>query len=87
MLVAVMKGCACRPSSAKVVSKHGERHPALVRVQEIFTSLHDELRMHLMKEEQMLFPYIIGLEKSVTHKSIPPEVPFGTVQNPVRLMV
>ena len=35
----------------------------------------------------MLFPYIIGLEESAKHKSGPPRAPFGTVQNPVRMMV
>jgi regulator of cell morphogenesis and NO signaling len=75
------------PLLAKVASKHGEHHPEVVRVQGLFTSLRNELSMHLMKEEQMLFPYIIGLEESVAHKSAPPRAPFGTVQNPVRMMV
>ena len=35
----------------------------------------------------MLFPYIISLEKSATGKSFPPSAPFGTVQNPVRMMM
>src|SRR5512146_455646 len=75
------------PLLAKVASKHGERHPEIVRVQELFTSLRNELSMHLMKEEQMLFPYIIALEASVTNESVLPRAPFGTVQNPVRMMV
>ncbi len=75
------------PLSAKVVSKHGEHHPELQRIHELFTSLRSELSMHLMKEEQMLFPYIIGLEDSATRNSAPPRAPFGTVQNPVRMMV
>jgi regulator of cell morphogenesis and NO signaling len=76
-----------QPLLAKVVSKHGEHHPELAQVEELFTSLRNELSMHLMKEEQMLFPYIIALEESVTHKSAPPRAPFGTVQNPVHMMV
>jgi len=75
------------PLLAKVVTKHGERHPELGRVRELFTSLSNELSMHMMKEEQMLFPYIIALEDSVTHQSLPPRAPFGSVQNPVRMMV
>jgi regulator of cell morphogenesis and NO signaling len=75
------------PLLAKVVSKHGENHPELERVQALFTSLRNELSLHLMKEEQMLFPYIIGLEESEKQKSAPPRAPFGTVQNPVRMMV
>ena len=81
------EGLRLQPVLAKVVLKHGERHPELAQVQELFTSLRNELSMHLMKEEQMLFPYIIALEESATHKSVAPRAPFGTVQNPVRMMV
>jgi regulator of cell morphogenesis and NO signaling len=75
------------PLLAKVVSKHGESHPELTRIQELSTSLCNELSLHMMKEEQMLFPYIIALEESAKHKAAPPRSPFGTVQNPVRMMV
>lgn len=81
------EGARLGPLLAKVVSKHGEHHPELAEVQEHFTSLGNELRMHMMKEEQMLFPYIIALEDSSTRKAPPPRAPFGTVQNPVRMMV
>lgn len=76
-----------QPLLAKVASKHGERHPELEEVQSVFTALRNELSMHLMKEEQVLFPYIIGLEESITQKSVPPRAPFGTVQNPVHMMI
>jgi regulator of cell morphogenesis and NO signaling len=75
------------PLLAKVVSKHGKNHPELERVQALFMSLRNELSMHMMKEEQMLFPYITHLEESATYKCAPPRAPFGTVQNPVRMMV
>lgn len=81
------EGLRLQPLLAKVISKHGECHPELSRLQELFTSLHDDLSMHLMKEERVLFPYIVALEGSATSKSVPPRAPFGTVQNPVRMMV
>jgi len=39
-----------------------------------------------MKEEMMLFPYIVRMEEAVIQKEpiLPP--PFGTVQNPVTMM-
>ena len=42
--------------------------------------------MHMMKEEMVLFPYIVRMEESVLQKEpiLPP--PFGTVQNPVTMM-
>lgn len=75
------------PLLSKVVSKHGERHPELGSIQKLFAKLRDELSMHMMKEERMLFPYIIGLEEAAARKTVPPRAPFGTVQKPVHMMV
>jgi regulator of cell morphogenesis and NO signaling len=71
----------------KVASKHGANHPETAKVNELVEGLFDELSMHLMKEEQILFPYIIRMEEAVIEKApvLPP--PFGTVQNPIRMMV
>ena len=73
--------------AAKVVSVHGKNHPELLQVQQIFSVLAEELRVHLMKEEQMLFPYISLMEgSSLAGEPAPPAV-FGTVANPVRMMM
>ena len=71
----------------KVAGKHGPTHPETAKVNELFETLADELSMHLMKEEQILFPYIVRMEEAVLEKApvLPP--PFGTVQNPIRMMV
>ena len=56
--------------AAKVVGVHGANHPELVQVQAIFTALAEELRVHLMKEEQVLFPYVLLMEEgSLTNRS------------------
>jgi len=70
----------------KVCSVHGENHPELLAIRETFTGLAQELTLHLMKEENVLFPYIIRMEEAVLQKDpvLPP--PFGTVQNPIRMM-
>ena len=73
------------PLMAKVASKHGENHPELFELQKLFTELGDDLLQHLLKEEQMLFPYVISLERvRGTNQILMP--PFGTVKNPVRMM-
>jgi len=74
------------PLFAKVCSVHGANHPELLRLRDIFTALSQELTTHLMKEEMVLFPYIIRMEEAVIEKApiLPP--PFGTVQNPVSMM-
>jgi regulator of cell morphogenesis and NO signaling len=75
------------PLVRKVVEKHGSNHPELRRIGTLFAGLSNELLMHLVKEEQMLFPYISRLEQAVTNHTSFPRPPFGTVQNPVRMMV
>ncbi|MCU0355276.1 MAG: iron-sulfur cluster repair di-iron protein [Cytophagales bacterium] len=42
----------------KLASVHADRHPELVRIAQLFLTLHDELTAHLGKEEQILFPYV-----------------------------
>ena len=72
--------------AAKVVSKHAANHPELRQVQEIFGALASELSVHLVKEEQVLFPYVQQLEEArVAGEAVPPAM-FGTVANPVRMM-
>ena len=73
--------------AAKVVSVHGKNHPELLQAQELFAALAEELRVHLMKEEQVLFPYIARMEESVMAGEPVPPAMFGTVVNPVRMMM
>jgi regulator of cell morphogenesis and NO signaling len=72
--------------SAKVASVHGRNHPELERVRELFLELQKDLIPHMLKEEQVLFPYIRQLE-AASQSGHPAPVPFfGTVRNPVRMM-
>lgn len=45
----------------KVKSVHGENHPELFEVAELFEASFDALSQHLLKEENILFPYIYQL--------------------------
>lgn len=75
------------PLVEKVIQAHGAAHSELRRIKAVFSGLTKELLMHLTKEEQTLFPYIARMEEAMT-KGIPfPRPAFGTVQNPVRMMV
>ena len=73
--------------ATKVAGVHGKNHPELLQVRDIFAALAEELRVHLMKEEQMLFPYISRMEESVLAGEPAPPAMFGTVANPVRMMM
>jgi len=73
--------------SDKVVGVHGKNHPELLQVQQVFSTLAEELRVHLMKEEQVLFPYVVRLEECVLAGEPAPPAMFGTVVNPIRMMM
>ncbi|WP_243324815.1 iron-sulfur cluster repair di-iron protein [Geothrix sp. SG200] len=65
----------------KVLRAHGPNHGELARVGEIFQALAADLMPHLMKEEQILFPYITQMEQGASGSSC-----FGSVQSPIRVM-
>jgi regulator of cell morphogenesis and NO signaling len=67
---------------AKLVAVHGERHPELARVSAVFDRLAADLQQHMLKEEHVLFPYVREL---VEPRGSRPS-PFGTVENPIRMM-
>jgi regulator of cell morphogenesis and NO signaling len=69
----------------KVARVHGEKHPEAIEIANTFEEIMDEMTPHMMKEEQILFPYIKSLSQA-KNSGILPEAPFGTVQNPVRMM-
>ena len=75
------------PLFDKVVAVHGENHPELQHLRAWFRGLAQELTTHMMKEEMVLFPYIVRMEEAVIQRDpvLPP--PFGTVRNPVSMMM
>ena len=72
---------------AKVRGVHGKNHPELTAVANAFEVVAQEMAMHMMKEERMLFPYIVEMEKASRGESPWPRAPFGSVQNPVQMMM
>jgi len=75
------------PLFDKVVSVHGKNHPELQQIRASFQGVAQELTTHMMKEEMMLFPYIVRMEEAVIQKEPVLPAPFGTVQNPVAMMM
>ena len=76
-----------RPLLDKVCSVHGKNHPELQQIRSSFQGMALELTTHMMKEEMVLFPYIVRMEEAVIQKEpvLPP--PFGSVANPVTMMM
>ncbi len=74
------------PLMAKVASRHGDHHQYLLELKDLFEAVCNDLGPHMEKEEQVLFPYIMDLETRQSTGQPPPFPPFGTVQNPIRMM-
>jgi regulator of cell morphogenesis and NO signaling len=64
---------------------HGSRHAELASVVDSFSQLRGELEQHLLKEERILFPYIRDLAAAADLCGRTPS-PFGTVENPIRML-
>jgi regulator of cell morphogenesis and NO signaling len=75
------------PLANKVLSVHGERRPELAEVVALVADLTNDLLPHMLKEEQVLFPYVSQLEAATEADQPPPAPFFGTVKNPVRMMM
>ena len=74
------------PLFDKVCSVHGKNHAELLQIRGTFHGLAQELTTHMMKEEMVLFPYIVRMEEATIEKEPIVPAPFGTVQNPVSMM-
>lgn len=77
------------PSIAGYLTKleevHGSRHPELSRVAAYFQQVRGDLEHHMLKEEQVLFPYVRDLSERPGSCGRT-QSPFGTVENPIRMM-
>jgi len=66
---------------------HGERHPELLVVERLIAELTTDLIPHMLKEEQVLFPFVEKLDEALAKDREAPVPFFGTVQNPIRMMM
>jgi len=71
----------------KLCTVHGERHPELLNIYEHFLDSAEELTIHMIKEENILFPYIRSMVKAENSQSEIDKPPFMTVQNPIAMMM
>ena len=71
----------------KVVARHGAEHQELKPIQELFVAMSDELYMHMMKEENVLFPYLAKMEAAASESRPAPPAMFGSVEVPIIRML
>jgi len=70
----------------KIAAKHGSTYPEVVKIVSNFSIVYKDLKQHMMKEEQILFPYIKYLV-AAKNNSLKAESPyFGTIKNPIQMM-
>jgi len=75
------------PFLDKLCNVHGNNHPELFEINQLFKDSAEELAAHMKKEEMILFPFVkemINATKS--HDSIGKPF-FGTVKNPISAMM
>ncbi len=70
----------------KVAKVHGNTHPEAIEIASKFLIVVDELNRHMMKEENILFPFIKKLAEGKRNNTSVGAPPFGTIANPVRMM-
>lgn len=71
----------------EALGMHKKDHPELTRIQILFLKMSKDLSMHLLKEEETLFPYIERVENAMVQGAAISWPPFGSVENPIRMMV
>jgi len=72
---------------AKVREKHGSKHREIGEIEKLFADVTCEMLMHMQKEEQILFPYIVALERSANGQGAVETPFFQTVRNPIYSMM
>jgi regulator of cell morphogenesis and NO signaling len=66
----------------KICRVHGQAHPELFTINDLFDTSAGELTKHMQREELILFPYI----RNMVQQGKPPVAAFGTVENPIRAL-
>lgn len=70
----------------KLCKVHGEHHPELFSINELFKGSAAELAQHMKKEEFILFPFVKKMETAIRNGQAIELPPFGTVENPIAMM-
>lgn len=72
--------------AAKVAKVHGEHHPEMLPIHQLVEAVNAEFTAHMVKEEQVLFPYIKELVVLKNNASPMQSSSFGSVQGPINMM-
>jgi len=73
--------------SDKVANRHGSNHPEVIKIAQLFEEIAAELKPHMEKEENILFPYIKKLAVAKRENNKIENSAFGSVKNPINMMM
>ena len=76
-----------KPYLEKITEEHGEDHPELKEINELFAETAGEMTSHMKKEELILFPFIRKMVKNKNSEEGLPAARFGSVENPIDMML
>lgn len=71
----------------KICTVHGNNHSELFEIKELFNQSAGELAAHMKKEELILFPFVRKLTHTRRENQASPQPSFGTIQNPINMMM
>ncbi|GAB2764706.1 iron-sulfur cluster repair di-iron protein [Salinimicrobium soli] len=72
--------------SERVADVHGHHYKELLEIKSLVKEVAGELSAHMKKEELILFPFVKKLVQAKKENSEAPQAPFGTVDNPIKMM-
>ncbi len=73
---------------AHVIEVDGHKHgTTLVPLRKVFQHFKQELAAHMRAEESILFPALMELEAARGRGAELPQLPFGSVLNPIRMLM
>lgn len=75
-----------KPFLDKVAKVHGDGHPYLIDIRNMFFESAGNLTQHMKKEELILFPFIKKMQLAKDAGDAMPQPSFGTVENPIAMM-
>ncbi|MDX5319798.1 MAG: iron-sulfur cluster repair di-iron protein [Bacteroidota bacterium] len=70
----------------KICRVHGERHPELFEIAELFLASAEDLEAHMQLEESLLFPYIRNMVNNQAQDIPLPASVFGSIKYPIEKM-
>lgn len=70
----------------KAAKLNSDKYPELIEIADFFMEIMGELNCHMMKEENMLFPYIKALVNSKATNTKINTSEYGSVQVPINMM-